>query len=155
MKRGITPIIAIILLLLMTVAAAGAAYLWITKIQGMMTESITGGFLSGQKAENTKICIDTPWKDSTDLKFTIRNCGKYDISASDFAKTGYYIDNVNTACTATTGAFTMGELRTVTCAAVYSGVPTTPTPGYVYPVKAIKVTTVYNMADTVTYQHRD
>ena len=31
-QRGVTPVIAIILLLMMTVAAAGSAYLWITKI---------------------------------------------------------------------------------------------------------------------------
>ena len=44
-RRGITPIIAIILLLMMTVAVAGAAFYWLVKIQGSMqsgTESFEG-----------------------------------------------------------------------------------------------------------------
>ena len=35
-KRGISPVIAIILLLMMTVAVAGAAFYWLTRIQGQM-----------------------------------------------------------------------------------------------------------------------
>lgn len=35
-KKGITPIIAVILLLMMTVSAAGAAFYWLVKIQGQM-----------------------------------------------------------------------------------------------------------------------
>lgn len=38
-RRGVTPVIAIILLLMMTVAAAGSAYLWITKISKTITAS--------------------------------------------------------------------------------------------------------------------
>ena len=44
-KKGITPIIAIVLLLMMTVATAGAAFFWFIRIQGELqggTESYTG-----------------------------------------------------------------------------------------------------------------
>jgi flagellin-like protein len=44
-KKGITPIIATILLLMMTVAVAGAAFFWLTRIQGQLqggTESYQG-----------------------------------------------------------------------------------------------------------------
>ena len=44
-KKGITPVIAVILLLMMTVAVAGAAFYWLVKIQGGMqggTESYEG-----------------------------------------------------------------------------------------------------------------
>jgi len=34
MKRGITPIIAIILLLMMTVAVSGAMFYWLSRVQG-------------------------------------------------------------------------------------------------------------------------
>ena len=37
-KKGITPVIAIVLLLMMTVAAAGAAFVWITEISEKFRE---------------------------------------------------------------------------------------------------------------------
>ena len=34
MSKGLTPVVAMILLLMMTVAAAGASFYWLIKIQG-------------------------------------------------------------------------------------------------------------------------
>ena len=44
--KGITPIIAIVLLLLMTVAAAGSAYLWFTSTQGRIQQQVSGRITS-------------------------------------------------------------------------------------------------------------
>ncbi|PIO00221.1 hypothetical protein COT72_02415 [archaeon CG10_big_fil_rev_8_21_14_0_10_43_11] len=41
-SRGVTPIIATVLLLMMTVAAAGAAYLWMTSLQGLIQSEVEG-----------------------------------------------------------------------------------------------------------------
>ncbi len=149
-RRGVSPIIAVILLLLMTVAAAGAAYLWITKIQTMMTESVTGSFLQSSKAQGTRFCIDSVWNSTTAIMFTMRNCGEYDVTSDDFNKTGYYIDNVKMACSAAGGAFNSYDLKEVSCPANSYGTCT----GEVCPIRAIKVTTVFGKADTVSYQYR-
>lgn len=151
MKRGITPIIAVILLLLMTVAAAGAAYLWLTKIQGMMTESITGNIIGSQRAQGTKFCIDEPSNSTDRIVFTLRNCGSYDVTPAEFAATAYYIDTVKTACTPdVTTAFNSYDIRVITCPPGSYG---TCTPEKGCPRRTIKVTNVYGTADTVTYQY--
>lgn len=162
--RGVSPIIAVVLLLLMTVAAGGAAYLWMTKLQSMMTESVTGQFLQSTRAQETKFCIESIWNDTAAIKFTLRNCGSYDVTASDFANTGYYIDNVKAdGCSATgTGSFNVYDIRTVTCSTTsygcctdgglsgglcigqYKGCPT----------RTVRATTVFGRADTVIYQYR-
>lgn len=151
-KRGVSPIIAVILLLLMTVAAAGAAYLWITKIQSMMTESVTGSFLQSTKAQETKFCIESVWNSTTQIIFTMRNCGSYDVTQSDFGQTGYYVDSVKTLCTPdVTNSFNVYDIRTVTCPAGSYG---TCSPAAGCPTRLVKVTTVFGKADTVTYQYR-
>jgi flagellin-like protein len=40
MSKGITPVIATVLLLMMTVAASGAAYLWMTSLQSEIQKSV-------------------------------------------------------------------------------------------------------------------
>ncbi len=141
----------------MTVAAAGAAYLWITKIQSMMTESVTGGFLQTTKAQETKFCIESVWNSTTQVVFTMRNCGSYDVTQSDFAQTGYYVDGIKqpngpTGCTPDVAtAFNVYDIRTVTCVAGSYGTCSS-TEGC--PTRTVKVTTVFGKADTVTYQYR-
>lgn len=51
-KKGITPIIATVILLMMTVAAAGAAYLWMTNLQGLIQTEVEGTatFVTSQSA---------------------------------------------------------------------------------------------------------
>ncbi len=52
-SKGITPIIAVILLLMMTIAIGGLAYVWIQRLQGSVqtgTENTTTQFTGGIKA---------------------------------------------------------------------------------------------------------
>ncbi len=66
MKKGVTPVISTILLVMMTVAAAGAAFYWILSVQG----GLTGG--SEQHAEslnehvNSQLLID-------EIQYDVRN----------------------------------------------------------------------------------
>lgn len=83
--------------------------------------------------------------------FTLRNCGRFDVTQSDFAQTGYYIDNVKTACTPDVGtAFNVYDIRTVTCPAGSYG---TCAAGKC-PKRSVKVTTVSGKSDNVEYQYK-
>ncbi len=106
-RRGITPIVAIILLLLMTIAAAGAAYVWITRLQSIITTGATEQFIQQQQKQNTRLSIETIWAENPTnpswppngtapsqniLFFVIRNTGTYDIPTVDFDRTTIYVD---------------------------------------------------------------
>lgn len=84
-KKGITPIIAIILLLMMTVAVAGAAFFWLSRIQNQLQ----GGVESFQGTMMTQIAskvdvIDADY-DAGDNNLTIffQNTGNTKIPVSD------------------------------------------------------------------------
>lgn len=72
MKKGITPIISIVVLLLITIGLVGIAWL----------------YLSGQILSRTEKTIETPyggsWCDSSGAYITITNTGTEDIVAGDF-----------------------------------------------------------------------
>ncbi len=84
-KKGITPIIAVILLLMMTVAVAGAAFYWLVKIQGGMqsgTESYQGRLterMSG-KAGIAAVHYD---RSNKLLKLYLQNQGNTEVPLTD------------------------------------------------------------------------
>lgn len=84
-QKGITPIIAIILLLMMTVAVAGAAFFWLSRIQNQLqggVESYQGTiFTSMASAVNV---VDADY-DATHVNLTIffQNTGNTKIPVSD------------------------------------------------------------------------
>ncbi|MDY6762027.1 MAG: archaellin/type IV pilin N-terminal domain-containing protein, partial [Candidatus Nanohaloarchaea archaeon] len=78
MRKGITPVVAMVLLLMMTVAAAGAAYVW------------TQGIITGQQEEaeeqlNTEITVrDLQCTASNgNVEFFLDNTGSQTVQASD------------------------------------------------------------------------
>ncbi len=79
MKKGITPVIAIVLLLMMTVAAAGLAYEFIMS----MTQDATSDIEAARKIQSdrmrTNLQILQVEDDGTDLVFTIKNTGSIDM----------------------------------------------------------------------------
>ncbi|MDY6766123.1 MAG: archaellin/type IV pilin N-terminal domain-containing protein [Candidatus Nanohaloarchaea archaeon] len=87
MRKGITPVVAMVLLLMMTVAAAGAAYVW------------TQGIISGQRQEatqqlNTEITVRDLQcaAGSGEADFFLDNTGSTTIAASDVTA---YLYNVS------------------------------------------------------------
>jgi len=84
-KKGITPIIAIILLLMMTVAVAGAAFFWLSRIQNQLQ----GGVESFQGTMMTQIAskvdvIDADYSDTPgNLTIFFQNTGNTKIPVSD------------------------------------------------------------------------
>ena len=86
-KKAISPIIAVILLLMMTVAVAGAAFFWLSRIQGQMQGGVES--YQGKLFENiaSKVdVIDADWKGSggvENLTIFFHNTGNSKIPISD------------------------------------------------------------------------
>ncbi|MDY6768736.1 MAG: archaellin/type IV pilin N-terminal domain-containing protein [Candidatus Nanohaloarchaea archaeon] len=98
-KKGITPVVAMVLLLMMTVAAAGAAFAW------------TQGILSGQQQEatqalNTEVAIRglncAAGGASPELDFFLNNVGSTTVSASAPGSVTVYLYSVSTGNLVTT-----------------------------------------------------
>ncbi len=140
----------IIIALAISVAAAGAAYLWIIHVQSLMAENIAGSLSGTIEAQQTRFCIDSVWNSTTAMVFTLRNCGSYDVTQSDFAQTGYYVDGIKMTCTPdVTSGFNVYDVRTVTCPAGSYG---TCADGKC-PKRTITVTAVSGKPDNVEYQY--
>ncbi|MDY6769578.1 MAG: archaellin/type IV pilin N-terminal domain-containing protein [Candidatus Nanohaloarchaea archaeon] len=90
MRKGITPVVAMVLLLMMTVAAAGAAYIW------------TQGIISGQQQEaeqqlNTELTVRDIQCDADNgrLDYLFSNTGDQAIDASAVTVYQYNVSNGN------------------------------------------------------------
>jgi flagellin-like protein len=97
-KKGITPIIAVILLLMMTVAGAGAAFFWFVRIQSEMqggTESY-----SEQLSEKIAARVDISEIDyiqgggDANLTIIVRNNGNVPVSLTD-SETTFILKDYN------------------------------------------------------------
>jgi flagellin-like protein len=76
MKKGVTPILATVLLLVITLAAAGAAYVYFMTVQeGLMNQTNNGLFINFQVVSCTA--------SSSSLTFQLRNLGDQ-INAGDW-----------------------------------------------------------------------
>lgn len=80
MRKGLTPVIAMILLLMMTVAAAGASFYWLIRLQG----ELQGGTQQFQEQTFERMTSHVEWQSSTHngtddsnqtLKITFLNTG--------------------------------------------------------------------------------
>ncbi len=89
--RGITPVIAIILLLLMTVAAAGAAYIWISRVQEQISSQTSTGLEAQLREMYARLAIDSIWNQSSQVCLTIRNRGTESVSEDDLNSTAVYV----------------------------------------------------------------
>lgn len=92
MKKGITPVIAIILLLLMAVAAAGALYLWYSRSQEDVASSAQTGMEKQVEQSSYRMSIESVWKVDDQLCLSVRNVGIDDYSASDVNNTAIYVN---------------------------------------------------------------
>ncbi|MEA2004204.1 MAG: archaellin/type IV pilin N-terminal domain-containing protein [archaeon] len=90
-RKGITPVIAIVLLLMMTVAAAGLAYEFIMNMSEKQTEAI-GEKVEGQSDKmRTEIRILQIQENGADLDFLIKNTGSIEIYNITKATTDYEV----------------------------------------------------------------
>ncbi|MBR9679743.1 MAG: hypothetical protein GOU99_01680 [Candidatus Altiarchaeota archaeon] len=95
--KGATPIIAVILLLLITIAAGGSTYLWISKTQSTLFERTTSGVEESTKDVYGEISIGTVWNKTTLICMTIRNTSDNEeitYTTNDLEKMAVYVDEV-------------------------------------------------------------
>lgn len=107
-RKGLTPIIAVVLLLLMTVAAAGLAYQFVTGTQSDVQEKVKSNVDSQLSASDYAFIIENVGKSGTGHAITIRNTGKAAITASDLS---LYIDGASVAH-GLTGSIAAGSTTT-------------------------------------------
>ncbi|RLG13453.1 MAG: hypothetical protein DRN71_04805 [Candidatus Nanohalarchaeota archaeon] len=93
-RKGITPVIAIVLLLMMTVAAAGMAYVWIMSLQESVQNQGNEGVEKQQRETSAAITIVSAWNDSTHLAFIVKNSGTYTFSSDELDQFTYYFNGV-------------------------------------------------------------
>jgi len=88
MRKGITPVIAVVLLLMMTVAAAGAAFFWITTIQSRIQGQV--GTQASESAAGAKpfkiVSVSCSNASPAQINVTIQN-GQLTIDAGQTAIT--------------------------------------------------------------------
>ena len=90
--RGITPVIAVVLLLLMTVAASGAAFVWINVIQKQIVTESNAGLETNLQKLHGQLSIESVWNVSTKICMTVRNSGTVQYSESQLNLLTLYID---------------------------------------------------------------
>ena len=81
--KGITPIIAIVLLLMITISMAGFAFIWFQRIGSTALNATQAGVTAQQQAAGKLIAIDNV--DTENGKISIRNIGSYTIQNTELS----------------------------------------------------------------------
>ena len=94
--KGVTPVISIILLLLITVALAGSTYLWLSRTQTGYLSRTSERITESEKQIAGKIKIVSVWNESTQICMLLRNLSEQDITyeQGDLEKLAVIIDNI-------------------------------------------------------------
>jgi flagellin-like protein len=103
-RKGITPVIAIVLLLLVTVGAVGVVY---TQFQNIADRSADTSYL-----ENVDVKFITPKRNGSspgDIQIQLENTGEDEYNLSDIARLEYSIPGENTV--RPTGSTILGEFN--------------------------------------------
>ncbi len=93
MRKGITPILSVVLLLMMTIAVFGITYTWITDSSGDIQSSAEENIAGTKVKMSAQVNIVSVYRDSTsgNLALTLRNTGSYAYSNSGSSNNPYNI----------------------------------------------------------------
>lgn len=115
-RKGITPVIAIVLLLMMTVAAAGMAYVWIMSLQEQIQQTGQEGVDKTKKDASAALSIESGWNQGGNLYVALKNAGTYTFSTGEVAAFTYYINGqpkaTATTCTGLSAPSTICQINT-------------------------------------------
>ena len=89
-RKGITPIIAIVLLLMMTVAAFGLTFVWVQETQSEIQESISQDITDITDKNSATFNIESIYNDTGNIAIVLRNTGRY--SFDDLSTFSIYLD---------------------------------------------------------------
>jgi flagellin-like protein len=108
--KGITPVIAIILLLLITISMVGFAFIWFQRVQSTMTNSTESELQQQLNKQGQKLTIDNVAATSV----TFRSSGTASVG---MGSVGIYVDNVAVTLSGTgcTGADSLAPAAIRTC----------------------------------------
>ncbi len=79
-RKGITPVIALVLLLMMTVAAAGMAYIWFQDVQQETQDSVSDSLTQRTDQMAGAVVIDAVYEDTNVAQVAVRNTGSVTFS---------------------------------------------------------------------------
>ena len=113
--KGITPVIAIILLLMITVAIAGFAFVWFSRVASVTANRTEMSINQQQSQMMQTIKIDS-YSDTSNSVY-IRNTGSVDISSNSIA---VYVNNDLAICTWSSNTISPGSVAQCTVAAGFS-----------------------------------
>ncbi len=91
--KGITPVIAIILLLLITISMVGFAFVWFSRVTSSAGAQIENSTLSQLRTQGQRITIENINPSAATV--TVRNSGTVSIADTELA---LYVNNALTAC---------------------------------------------------------
>ncbi|MBI3190924.1 hypothetical protein HYZ41_04455 [archaeon] len=94
--KGITPVIAVILLLLITLSMTGFAFIFFTRIASTASNATESTLRSDLDRQAKKITIDNV--DATNAIVYVRNIGQQIIKAAELS---VYVNNAKGTCTGT------------------------------------------------------
>ena len=89
--KGITPIIAIVLMLLISVAAAAGAFFFIQGFRGRAEQETGGAFGAIQSQTQSQIVIESAWMEQNGIGIRIKNVGQ---TAVDCTKFTAFVDGI-------------------------------------------------------------
>ncbi|MEM3410359.1 MAG: archaellin/type IV pilin N-terminal domain-containing protein [Fervidicoccaceae archaeon] len=131
-KRGVSPIVATLLLILIAIAAAAVLYVWVSSLSSSATQFNTGNVGSA-------ISIDAADLSTTVASLYVRNIGSSDLSGSF----SIYVYNQSGSLIASgqSGSITIssGQVQQISASLTLSG-GNTITPGKVYTIKVVAPT---------------
>lgn len=108
--KGITPVIAIILLLLITISMVGFAFIWFQRVAQTATTSSESQLTSQLNLQGQTVAIDNI--DDTNNNVTLRHSGSV---ATDTSRVSVYVNNVRVTCAwDVPGAWAAGAFRACT-----------------------------------------
>ncbi len=115
-SKGITPVIAIILLMMITIAMVGFTYVWMKRVFSSAANSTSSSLNEQQKAMGQKVTIIKA--SSSDGVLTIRNSGSYSIDTSpDKSKLAVFVNGDAVTCNWYKDKINPGDTNncTITC----------------------------------------
>ena len=91
-RKGVEGIIAVVLLLMITVAVAGAAFMWLTKMQREIQDDVNKQQQEMMDKARAGLTITSVWKPTTsgNIKILLRNSGRYSFSDDEIDKIEIY-----------------------------------------------------------------
>ncbi len=114
MSRGISPVIAVLLLVFLTITMGAATYFWLTKSSSEIITSSEGALVAQEKELYGKVEIVSVWNETTKICFLLRNKSTKNIiySTEDLENLAVLINNAPYAIE-TTGLYALlpGEIE--------------------------------------------